>query len=261
MPRMLYEVVGDLRAGVPLVLVHGMFANRRMWDLNRAALAARFPLVLVDLPGHGLSPPLAQDEPATPDALVAALDALRGALGVERWFLCGQSFGAGVTLHYALAHPGRVAAQAFTNSRTMFRDAYGPDESALRETRIARIQEGGRAAMGREVFHPRHAKRFPEPIKSVLSEAADRIDIASYLRLVGETAPALSFHGQKAAPRVPTLLINGRHERAFQPCRADLAQAWPALEIADIDGGHAVNIENPAGFDAALIDFLKRHSG
>ena len=259
MPQMYHEVVGDPGASVPLVLVHGMFASRRMWDLNRDALAARFPLVLVDLPGHGASDPL--EGSATPGTLVQALEALRETLGVPRWFLCGQSFGAGVTLHYALAHPDRVAAQAFTNSRTMFRDAYGPDETALREARIAKIRAGGREAMGREVFHPRHAKRFPEPIKTVLSEEADRIDIPTYMQLVGETAPALSFYGQDAAPRVPTLLINGRHERAFQTCRADLEQAWPALEIADIDGGHAVNIENPQGFDAALIGFLERHSG
>ncbi|MBS8229130.1 alpha/beta fold hydrolase, partial [Vannielia litorea] len=241
MPQMFHELVGDPCEGVPLLLLHGMFASRRMWDLNRAALAARFPLVLVDLPGHGASPPLEPGEDAAPGALVTELERIRADLGVERWCLCGQSFGAGVTLHYALAHPERVAAQAFTNSRTTFRDAFGPGETEIREGRIARIREGGREAMGREVFHPRHARRFPEPIKSVLAEDADRIEIETYLRLIGETAPALSLYGRDAVPKVPTLLINGRHERAFQPCRDELAAAWPTMEIADIDGGHAVN--------------------
>lgn len=259
MPRMEYEVAGDPRAGTPLALVHGMFASRRMWDLNRAALQARFPLVLVDLPGHGASPPLADDEAARPEALVAALERIRQELGVARWFLCGQSFGAGVTLRYALTHPERVAAQAFTNSRTTFRDAYGPDETRLREERLARIRAGGREAMRDETFHPRHARRFPDGIRAILSDEADRIDIDTYLRLVGLTSPALSLHGQPAEPRAPTLLINGRHERAFQPCRVELAAAWPGMEIADIDGGHAVNIENPEGFAAALIGFLERH--
>ncbi|MCO6383046.1 alpha/beta fold hydrolase [Oceanicola sp. 502str15] len=261
MPRMFHELVGDPGDGVPLVLLHGMFASRRMWDLNRTALAARFPLVLVDLPGHGASPPLAASDEATPEALVSELERIREALGVARWCLCGQSFGAGVTLHYGLAHPERVAAQAFTNSRTTFRDAFGAQETELREGRIARIRAGGREAMGREVFHPRHAKRFPEPIKTVLSQEADGIEIETYLRLIGETAPALSLYGRDARPQRPTLLINGRHERAFQPCRDELAAAWPGMEIADIDGGHAVNIENPEGFDAALIGFLERQLG
>lgn len=258
MPQMFHELVGDPRDGVPLLLLHGMFASRRMWDLNRETLATRYPLVLVDLPGHGASPPLAQGDDASPEALVAELERIRVELRVDRWSLCGQSFGAGVTLYYALAHPSRVAAQVFTNSRTTFRDAYSPEETEIREGRIARIRAGGREAMRREVFHPRHARRFPEPIKSILSEEADRIEIETYLRLIGETAPALSFYGRDAQPKVPTLLINGRHERAFQPCREALAAAWPGMEIADVDGGHAVNIENTAGFDAALIGFLSR---
>lgn len=258
MPQMFYELVGKPGDDMPLVLLHGMFASRRMWDLNRTALAARFPLVLVDLPGHGASPPLTADDDGAPTALVAELERIRAVLDIGRWCLCGQSFGAGVTLHYALAHPERVAAQAFTNSRTIFRNAFGQDETEIREGRIARIRADGREAMRREVFHPRHAKRFPEPIKSVLAEEADGIEIETYLRLIGETAPALSLYGRQSQPLVPTLLINGRHERAFQPCREELAAAWPAMEIADIGGGHAVNIENPEGFNTALIEFLER---
>lgn len=261
MPRMFHELVGDPSDGVPLLLLHGMFASRRMWDLNRDALAARFPLILVDLPGHGASPPLAAEEDASPAAMVAELERIRAALGVDRWCLCGQSFGAGVTLHYALAHHARVVAQAFTNSRTLFRDAFGPAETAIREDRIARITAGGREAMGNETFHPRNARRFPEPIKAQLADDAERVDIATYLRLIGETSPALSLHGRDARPRVPTLLVNGRHERAFQPCRAELPTLWPEVEIADIDGGHAVQIENPEGFNTALSGFLGRQLG
>jgi len=261
MPQMYYEVVGDLATGVPLVLLHGMFASRRMWDPNRDALAERFALVLVDLPGHGTSPPMKSDAEALPAALVAGLENIRKELDIPRWCLCGQSFGAGVTLQYTLAHPERVAAQAFTNSRTTFRDAYGAAETEVREGRIKRIRAGGREEMQREVFHPRHAKRFPEAIKAVLSQEADEIDIETYLRLIALSSPALSLYGRAAEPKVPTLLINGRHERAFQACRSEIAEAWPQMEIIDIDGGHAVNIENPNGFDAALTGFLERHLG
>lgn len=258
MPQMYYEILGEPGAAVPLLLLHGMFASRRIWDLNRAALAKRLPLILVDLPGHGASPPIAKDAEATPEALVAELERIRQELGAVRWCLCGQSFGAGVTLYYAMTHPERVAAQVFTISRTTFRDAYGAAETEMRAQRIARIREGGRDAMGQEVFHPRHAKRFPEVIKAVLAREADAIDIETYLRLIGLTSPALSFYGRRAGPAVATLLINGRHEKAFQECRNELAEAWPQMEIVDIDGGHAVNIENPDGFDAALIAFLDR---
>jgi pimeloyl-ACP methyl ester carboxylesterase len=48
-----------------------------------------------------------RDAYATADT-VADLDALRSALGDERWVLAGVSYGSFVALRYALAHPGRT---------------------------------------------------------------------------------------------------------------------------------------------------------
>lgn len=255
---LVYESVWRSPDQPSLLLVHGMFAGRGMWDLNRAALFEDFNLVLVDLPGHGASPPLRDDAQSTPAALIASLESIRIELGLEKWFICGQSFGGGVTLNYALMHPQRIVAQAFTNSRTVFRNAYSPEEIEIRRERVERIRSGGRAAMRKEVFHPAHAKRFPADIKALLVENADRIDIETYLRLIDLISPALSLCNRDAAPKVPTLLINGRHERGFQSYRDALELAWPEMQIVDAEGGHAVNIEDAEGFNRTLRTFFIR---
>ena len=59
--------------------------------------------------------------------------------------------------------------------------------------------------------------------------------------------------------RVPTLIVNGRYEKSFQPDRAFALATIPGLEVVDLDAGHSVNIEAAAGFDAAVIDFASRH--
>lgn len=95
----------------------------------------------------------------------------------------------------------------------------------------------------------------------MLVAEADRIDIGCYIQLLDQVIPALSLWPLlENQPKVPTLLINGRHERLFQDYRVRVAQAWPELEVVDIDGGHSVNVENPSEFAAALIEFCKRHA-
>ena len=153
-----------------------------------------------------------------------------------------------------------MVAQAFTNARTVYREADAPREVEARAERLARLRRDGARALRAEHFHPRFARRFPPDLREALSRDADRIDPPSYIRLIGDIAPALSLNGVPGSvPKVPTLLVNGRHEKAFQACRDTLAEAWPSLEIVDIDGGHSVNIENAAGFDAALLGFFTRH--
>ncbi|MFD2249999.1 pimeloyl-ACP methyl ester carboxylesterase [Pseudochelatococcus lubricantis] len=244
-----------------LLLVHGMLTNARHWLPNRGGLGRHFNLVQVDLPGHGNSPPPAEVNSLTADSLIGGLDRIRTELGIGRWYVCGQSFGAGLTLNYARRYPDRVVAQAFTNARVVLRENDSPQERASRLSRLETLRREGVAALRREHFHPRFARRFRPDLRDMLCADAERIDMPTYTRILGEVMPSLSLrHVVDSAPNVPTLLVNGRHERAFQPFRAELAAIWPRMRIVDLDGGHSINIENPEGFNAALIDFFTGHA-
>lgn len=99
-------------AGLPLVFLHGgpgsgcSAAHRRLFD------PARYRAVLYDQRGCGRSAPLASF-PAGLRAndsahLVADLEAIRDALGIERWLVTGGSWGSLLALRYAQSHPERV---------------------------------------------------------------------------------------------------------------------------------------------------------
>src|SRR6478672_7352834 len=109
--------------GPHLLLVHGFLMSRAQWLPNLQALSEVCRPVVVELLGHGRSS--APSDPASyhPDAYVAAFDDIRRSLGVDRWWLCGYSLGAGLTIRYALTHPDRVFGHAFTNSTSAFADA------------------------------------------------------------------------------------------------------------------------------------------
>lgn len=114
-----FETAGDPSAPA-LLLVHGFMSCRLQWQPNVEALEKRFHLVMVDLWGHGRSPAPREDTAYLPEGFAEAFDDVRQSLGIERWSVCGQSFGAGLVVQYAHAAPQIVDTIITTNSRSAF---------------------------------------------------------------------------------------------------------------------------------------------
>lgn len=95
--------------GAPLVFLHGgpgsgcSPAHRRFFD------PSRFRAVLFDQRGCGRSTPLAGLHDNTTAHLVADIERIREALGIQRWIVFGGSWGSLLALAYALSAPERIA--------------------------------------------------------------------------------------------------------------------------------------------------------
>jgi pimeloyl-ACP methyl ester carboxylesterase len=101
----------EMRAGdaaaAPVVLVHGLASNLRLWDGVAERLhASGHTVVAVDQRGHGRSD--APDTGYDLDTAVADLLALIETLGLERPLLAGQSWGGSVVLELAWRYPAKV---------------------------------------------------------------------------------------------------------------------------------------------------------
>lgn len=251
----------DSETGRPaLLLVHGLLSSRLHW-LPNLELSQRFRLVRIDLPAHGLSPTPKNADDADPGALAMALDAVREELGIGRWYVCGQSFGAGLTLRYTLDYPDRCSAHVFTNANAALKRQWPQEAREAHQKLLGSIRQGGIEALRRMPYHPAHARRFPAKMRDILISEADRVDPSGFLLLQDNAVPRLPVTDRLNELTVPTLLINGMYERRFQPTRDWLGRTHPAIRIADLDGGHSINIENPEGFNKTLTDFLDEHSG
>lgn len=95
---------GAFGHGSTIVLVHGLASSPQDWLPVARRLARNHRVVLVDLPGHGLTP---MPSPFDLDNAVTALDA---ALARERGpvLLVGHSVGGVVATAEAITHPERV---------------------------------------------------------------------------------------------------------------------------------------------------------
>ncbi len=255
-----YWEVHDLGQGPYMLMVHGFLSSRAQWRINLPALGAFCRPVLLELLGHGRSPAPADEAPYKVQSYIAAFEAIRRELGAERWFVCGQSFGAGLAIQYALEHPERVQGLVFTNSISALSPKGDEERAAAQKERADSIAAGGMEALRGLRIHPRHAKRFPEDIKAEMVADADRIAPEAILRSIGLTSPDLSIAHRLGELRVPTVLVNGLWEKRFQPMRDRVAAEVPGITVTDLPGGHSINIEAAAGFDKAVRDLVLRTS-
>jgi pimeloyl-ACP methyl ester carboxylesterase len=239
--------------GPPTVFIHGFMSSNLQWEPNREALSAELHMLMVEQAGHGGSP--GPDDPSAYRAttVLAQLERIRVERGIDRWWMVGQSLGGAISVRYALAHPDRVAGLVFTNSRAVF-GITGRQATEAAEGESDRDRPWTRERARRLPYHPGNARRLPPELKDRMAEAADNMSLAVLKHLHRGGPWASTDELDQLA--MPVLLVNGRFEKAFQPCVDQAKAAVPDLRVIDLDGGHSVNIDQPEAFDRAVLDFI-----
>lgn len=238
------EVTGN-PDGRAMLMIHGLLSSNAQWDANRDALGRDLRLVMVELPGHGRSAAPGAAEAYRADRILTGLEAVRRDAAVERWWVCGQSLGGAVAVRYCLAHPDRVLGLILTNARAVFGVDRPGDDVLPASTRDLRL-------------HPINATRLPPDVKARLVDAADAVPLHVFGHFASQL-DAWRSSDELSRLQVPVLLVNGRWETRFQPHVAEARAALPQLEVVDLEGGHAINAEQPGAFNAAVVDFVGRH--
>ncbi|MCP4224901.1 MAG: alpha/beta hydrolase [Actinomycetia bacterium] len=237
--------------GPPVLFLHGFMSSNLQWEPNRHRLGDELRLLLTEQPGHGGSPGPDDSAAYRADSVLDQLDHIRNERSIDRWWLVGQSLGGAMLIRYALRHPDRVAGLVFTNSRAVFglvgkqagdQDGGGPPAEPTRD-QIRALP-----------YHPSNASRLPADLKARMIEAADSMPLTVF-RHLPSGGP---WHSTDDLHRlqVPTLLINGRFEKAFQPCVEQAMAAIDDLQVVNLDGGHSVNIDQPEAFNQAIMEFI-----
>ena len=96
--------------GLPTLVLHGGPGGSIKPYYRRLLDPTRSRGIFFDQRGCGRSTPFGSLEANTTGHLIADIEALRGARGIDRWIVVGGSWGSTLALAYAQTRPGRVLA-------------------------------------------------------------------------------------------------------------------------------------------------------
>ncbi|MFF9852607.1 alpha/beta fold hydrolase [Streptomyces litmocidini] len=270
-----YREAGD-PANPTLVLLHGFPSSSHMYRGLIADLADEYHLIAPDHIGFGASAaPAVEDFEYSFEKLTEITLGLLDRLGVERFALYLQDYGAPIGLRIASRHPERVTAlvsqsgNAYTEGFTPFWDvlfAHAEDRAA-NEADVRELLTAG--ATRWQYTHGVPADRLDRisPETWTLDQAGlDRpgnkeIQLQLFWDYQFNLDGYPAFQEYFRTHRPPLLAVWGRGDEIFGPAGAEaFARDLPDAEIHLLDAGHFA-LETHGEEIAGLVrDFLGRHA-
>jgi pimeloyl-ACP methyl ester carboxylesterase len=275
--RIFYREAGASTAPA-IVLLHGTPASSHMYRNLIPALADRYHVIAPDYPGFGQSERPGVDEfDYTFDNLADHIDGLLDYLGLTRYAMYVQDYGAPVGWRLALRHPERITAIVTQNGNAYVEGfvgdameplfAYGRDRSAANAEALRGLIsiDGIKWQFTHGVTDPTVVA--PDAWVNAHVAVADSEDaVAVQLELFADYITNVELyprvHEYFRTSQIPLLAVWGRNDEIFGPAGAlAFSQDLPNAEINLLDGGHFL-LESRLDAVAALIrPFLHQHAG
>lgn len=268
MPHVLVDglnlYVEETGRGHPLVFVHEFGSDYREWEQQVRFFSRSYRCITYNARGY---PP--SDVPEDPEGYgwEQAADDIAGVmhgLGVARAHIVGLSMGGYATLQFGLRHPAMasaiVAAGAGTGSAPAGREAWLKHAPSVARGFVERGMEASADEMG----------HLPTRIQLKRKDPRGWGDFVDHLR--GHSVPGMAntmaryqalrpslyaFRDAFAALTIPVLLAVGDEDEPCLETNLMLKQTIPSAGLWICPNtGHAINLEEPAAFNAEVQAFF-----
>ena len=253
-----YEARGS---GPPLVLIHGITLDTRMWDPQFGVFSRHYQTIRYDVRGHGRSAdPVAGEAYSHSDDLLALLHHL----DLERAHVLGLSLGGMIAIDFVLTYPSAVDTLIPVDTSGLGGFSFPPDlAETLGQINATATEKGVDSAreiwMSMGWFAP--ALERPDVNAAVVDMVGDYQGWHWLNRspVVRPDPPAVE---QLGLINAPTLVIVGDRDMPYNQEIADtLEKGIPNSRKTVIKGaGHMSNMEEPEAFNEVVLDFLKEVS-
>jgi pimeloyl-ACP methyl ester carboxylesterase len=238
--------------GEPLVLVHANGMSGRAWRPVLPMLSRERDVIVIDLPGHGRSPPVPPHVTPAPPGFAWLLSRFLDELGIDRAHVAGNSLGGWVALE--LAKAGRAMSVTGLSTAGLWKRPLGPRPGAD----IRRI---GRAALPLLPLLLGSARGRRLLLRSSVGHP-ERVPAAAGARLVRSYVTSPGFEGANAEMRaavfsgvtqirVPVTLAWGELDRLVRRPR-ETPPGWRTLVLRDC--GHIPTWDDPEQVARVLLE-------
>ena len=241
-----YDVQGE---GDPLLLIPYLSADHACYAFQLPAYTEHFTCIAIDLPGTGAS-----DKPPGPYSTETYAEQVAGflaAIGVESAHIAGVSLGAGVAMHLAARHPGRV--------RSLSLHSAWDRSDAYLKTCIETWRTLARSlpTVADMVIHGIFPFCFTPEMHA---ERPDHVDALVDFVRSRPAQPLEAFLAQLADIEAPALITFGARDLVCSTRFADpLTSGIARSELVVFDHLlHAGLHEDPETFNRTTLDFLRR---
>jgi 3-oxoadipate enol-lactonase len=238
-----------------VVLSHSLASSGIMWEQQMPALVDGFRVLRYDIRGHGGS-----DAPAGPyslDSLGDDVIAMLDALDVERVHWVGISMGGMIGQNLALRHPRRLASLVLCDTTSRIPEQARP----MWDERIAIAEKSGMkplcdGTMERWFTPPFLADNGPD--LHTIREQFLSTPTSGYVGCC-QAIRDLDYTDRLSEITLPVQLIVGADDPTTPPEASRVIQReidGAALTLID-NASHLCNVEQPAAFNGALLEFLE----
>ncbi len=262
------KIVGK---GYPLVLMHGGPGADLYTLLSFKHIADIFTLVFYDhrCNGRSTGPEVTS---MTMENLTADADALRQALGFEKWAVLGHSFGGNVALEYALRYPQNLSHLLLMDTGG---DTHWPQENAplVLEKRgfspevvtLSRRWFNGQINPTKMFSSLMKLSKAYDPYMSLwqslpmlITGIQTKLQPEAYIFGFSQMLKGWSVMDRLGEIKVPTLVMAGRDDFVYPPeSQQELAAGIPNARLVLIDrAGHNPHDEQPTATFKAIRDFF-----
>ena len=239
-----------------VVLLHGYLESMLVWDDFIPFIYKRVRVVVLDIPGHGISEVKGSVHTMDylSDVVVGALDALK----IDKAYIVGHSMGGYVALAMCERYPERVEGLVLLHSTP---NADSEEKRKNREREISVVKSGKKELLAKSAPEAGFAvdnRRRCQPFIDDLAEIVHMTEDEGIVALLGGMMARKDQNEMLRKFAAPQLFILGKKDGYIT---AEVAEAMvashPQAEVAWMENsGHMSFIEEPEACAAALLGFV-----
>lgn len=269
--------------GTPLVLINGgPGGTHHYFHPWFSRLRGQARVVYYDQRGCGLSDFQPGEKGYSVEQAVADLEAVRKALGFEKWVVLGYSYGGFLAQLYTILHPENVSGLILLGATPGMKADLGPSREGefITAGERERMREARKELNGYAETHklPRQKyvelliynnflngdwkrQNFYKPSPDRLAQAAlyEWVNDQNFNSLMGQSQAGWDFTGAFGDNPIPTLILEGRWDLTWGEKKRDVLKGnHPNAEMVVFENAaHGIYDEDPAAFFKVVKSFLK----
>lgn len=270
-------------SGAPLILINGGPGGTHHYFHPWFGRARNYSRVIYyDQRGTGLSDYQPGPDGYSVEQAVEDLDALRKALGVDRWVLVGFSYGGFLAQYYTTTYPENVAGLILVGASPGMWTDLGPSRQhdfitpaeleRMQEIRAQLRERRDREGWPRQKYiqllvYNNHIngdwkrQHFYEPTSEKLAQIAlyEWVHDADFNPIMNQSLQKVDLAGAFDRNPIPTLLLEGKWDLTWGDAKPTiLSRNHPNARLVQIeDAGHSIYDENPDAFFGELEAFVR----